>query len=231
MKYLNLMTVLTIVFLVTNCRKPSGFIVSETRNLPDFTKIELDISSDVQITYGDDINVELTGSDNIIHLVRTYVKNDKLVIDARNLRRNDVSFNITMPKLQGIDINGSGNIDVTGDFEESVFSINISGSGNVTCTHITSDITNINIAGSGHVKCKNMNSNSFISKISGSGNIDAFGLSTNNATTKTDGSGNTKITVQDYLNVNISGSGSVFYYGNPVVDVDISGSGSVKKMQ
>jgi len=230
MKYLNLIAILTIVFLATNCRKPNGYIVSETRNLPDFTKIELDISSDVQINYGDDINVELTGSDNIIHLVRTYVKNDKLFIVARNIHNNDVSLYITMPDLRGVDLNGSGNIDAVGDFEENAFTINLNGSGNISCTGITSDMTTINIAGSGHVKCNNMSSRNFTSNISGSGNIEAFGLSTNNATTKTDGSGNTKISVQDYLNVTISGSGSVFYYGSPVVDVNISGSGCVKRM-
>ncbi len=230
MKYLNLITIMAVVFLATNCRKPNGHIVSETRNLPDFTKVELDISSNVQIDYGSEFNVELTGSDNIIHIIRTYVKNDKLVIDARNLHNNDVSVYITMPDLRGIDLNGSGNIDVVGDFNEDSFSADISGSGNISCSGITTDNTNINIAGSGHIKCHDMISTYFTSNISGSGNIEAYGLSTVNATTKIDGSGNTKITVQDYLNVKISGSGSVFYYGDPTVDVDISGSGSVKKM-
>jgi len=62
-------------------------------------------------------------------LVRTYVKNDKRFIVARNILNNDVSLYITMPDLRGVDLNGSGNIDAVGDFEENAFTINVNGSG------------------------------------------------------------------------------------------------------
>jgi len=35
------------------------------------------------------------------------------------------------------------------------------------------------------------------------------------------------LNVSDYLDANISGSGSIFYLGNPQVTVKITGSGSV----
>jgi len=37
------------------------------------------------------------------------------------------------------------------------------------------------------------------------------------------------VNVSDILNAKISGSGSVYYIGNPLLDVNITGSGSVIK--
>jgi hypothetical protein len=64
---------------------------------------------------------------------------------------------------------------------------------------------------------------------SGSGNLRAYDLSTENTNVRTTGSGNAEVDVSGKLDIISSGSGSVYYTGNPSLTQSISGSGRVVK--
>ena len=67
-------------------------------------------------------------------------------------------------------------------------------------------------------------------KISGSGTINLLNLSAKYVSAETSGSGKTTVRVSDNLDVRISGSGDVYYAGNPSVHTVISGSGRVSRL-
>ncbi len=60
------------------------------------------------------------------------------------------------------------------------------------------------------------------------GDIDAYDLSSNDADIRISGSGEIKISVKENLIARISGSGNIYYKGDPKKqDIKVSGSGNV----
>jgi hypothetical protein len=65
----------------------------------------------------------------------------------------------------------------------------------------------------------------------GSGNYEAGGLESQSAEVTLAGSGNVTVWVREALDVRLSGSGTVNYFGTPTVGQrDISGSGDINRM-
>jgi hypothetical protein len=64
-------------------------------------------------------------------------------------------------------------------------------------------------------------------KIVGTGNFLGFPLAAKNCSIDISGTGDCEVTVEDRLDVNIDGSGHVYYNGNPIIHENISGSGTV----
>jgi len=86
----------------------------------------------------------------------------------------------------------------------------------------------ITVKGSGDVKINNGSISNLEITISGSGDIDARNYQVEDVNISVTGSGDTRIWVTETLSGNISGSGDVFYKGNPRINVDVTGSGDIR---
>ena len=221
--------------LFTSCFREigRGEIVSEIRNVGNFTEIELTNSADVQILKGNTLKVEVSDYENLIEHLQVETINNKLIIKTKafrmGLRNSKEKVTITIPDiLKSIEISGSGNLIITDDFK-GIESFKISGSGNISAISLT-NLSNINVEinGSGDIELSGSASN-FTSKISGSGNINCGYFETQNATCTISGSGDISIHAVQNLTATISGSGNINYYGNPVVSSTITGSGDLNK--
>lgn len=71
---------------------------------------------------------------------------------------------------------------------------------------------------------------SFELSIIGTGNFYGFPMKVRDADVNISGTGSCEITVEERLEVNIDGSGDVYYKGYPVIREHIQGSGSVRSM-
>lgn len=82
--------------------------------------------------------------------------------------------------------------------------------------------------GSGDVTVMNSNQQSYFElSIMGSGSFYGFPLTSMDAVIFIVGSGNAEITALEQLDVDIEGSGSVYYKGSPNISVNVTGSGQV----
>lgn len=222
------------VVLLSACSKefPNGHITTQTRNIKGFTSVELANSSDVVINTGSPFYVELKGSDNLINNIETVVKGGRLVIKTTpglHIGNNDVSLYIEMPYLDEIRSTGSGNMEALCDSSSGHLGMTISGSGDIRVSGMNVKDVSVNISGSGNAVLTSRFAGKLNTVISGSGAIHAFGLSSDTAYTSTSGSGNTEISISDYLNAKITGSGDVIYDGSPEIKQALSGSGRVRK--
>ncbi len=134
---------------------------------------------------------------------------------------------IKMPILRRLTTSGS----ITGtvsyfDMPGRTMSIDVAGSGDVTARDITVKNLKLKISGSGSFEATGKAQN-MTAAISGSGNIKAVGLKTENTAISISGSGFAKVWVTTFLRADISGSGNIWYKGNPIIDRQISGSGSL----
>ena len=168
---------LTLVFL--SCSndddfRGSGNIISQSRDVVSFTKVDNSTSINVIVSEGTKQEVEVSADDNIINSVKTVVQNGVLKVGLTSGNYIDVTItvSVTIPDIEALENTGSGNVIVSGFEDVSNLEIDNEGSGNIT------------ISGSGStLSLKNL----------GSGSYKGFGFITQNCTVANSGSGNCEI--------------------------------------
>ena len=205
--------IIIIFFIKNNLTKNniegSGNIISESRELNNFTSIILLGSIDVNIKTSESNNCVVVADDNLIPYIKTEVVNNKLNISLNESYSSEEKLvvNINTPNYDEVSLSGSGNINIL-DFKNNNLSLNISGSGNIT--------------GNGEVEI-------LVVKINGSGNLMSKEIKSKSATIIINGSGDAEVFASDSISAKINGSGNIEYFGNPEnVDSIINGSGDIK---
>ncbi|MBN1415558.1 MAG: DUF2807 domain-containing protein [Bacteroidales bacterium] len=237
-----------------NCIDGNGEIITSQRDVGSFDRIETNGDFQVFIYVGDTGYVEVESDENLMGAIITRVYKDELIIETRRgdcLRpSDDIRITVITPGLRRVELNGSGSIwcDSLLSSTFSTFEADIDGSGNIECIYLqtesletdisgsgtikatgTFDETNADIEGSGEIMLTGQSPNTDFD-IVGSGKISARNLLTDTCYADITGSGSISAWVIDLLDVEISGSGVVYYYGeSPVVNTHISGSGRVIK--
>lgn len=255
-------TVLCTSIMATGCGilgpdvQGSGEIVSEKRELPAFTGININNDADVAVTYGTAQSVEISTDDNILPLITMQVSNGVLKIDSKESysTSHGVKVTITVPTLESIEIDGSGDVVVQNAQLENLpvtnFRIDIDGSGNVQIPSMNAATISMDIEGSGNVQIPSLeatnvsvevegsgdisiagNGGTLTVELEGSGNIKAEEFQTLNSIVKVEGSGDVRVNATESLDAHISGSGDVYYRGNPrAVKTGVTGSGDFIKL-
>ena len=113
---------------------------------------------------------------------------------------------VSVPSLDALTVQGSGNISVTGINSPSL-TVRLPGSGTIRAAGTT---TRLDVA------------------IGGSGTALLSRLVARDATASIDGSGSIVLTATHSLDASISGSGTILYTGNPAqVSKSVTGSGAI----
>lgn len=190
--------------------KGSGDIVTEDREVDDFTRIKLSGSFDIYVETGKDLSLTVTFDDNLIDLITTEVRGKTLRIDSEGSfsSRKGCKIHITVPDLQEVSLSGSGDVEVYG-LDNDFFELSISGSGDAD---LEGKVEELEV------------------KVSGSGDIDARELVAQDVYAKVSGSGDITVTAMQKLDARVYGSGDITYYGDPDrVKRSISGSGDISR--
>ncbi|MDI9365575.1 MAG: head GIN domain-containing protein [Flavobacterium sp.] len=213
----------------------NGNIVKDVRTLGSFTSIGSGGSWDVIISYGTDKNVIVEADENLLPKIITEIKGDKLTIRTENYvnlkSKNKIKIYVSLTKLSGISLAGSGNITGVGNFandDKTTFSI--AGSGNINLNFKSIERVGISIAGSGNVILKGKTEALGVS-IAGSGDAICNDLVAEDVKVSIAGSGNAKVNASNILKVSIVGSGDVYYTGDVTnISKSVAGSGKVIKL-
>ena len=235
--YAQIFVISVLSFMFTSCAdlfgiKGSGEIVTETRSVSDFKSIDLLTSADVEIVKGDSFKVEVSDYENIVQHLSLKVVAHNLVVSVSPITtvliNSKAKVMITMPdSLSSVSIAGSGDVTLNSAFKDLELFI-ITGSGNINAAKdIAIKKMTASILGSGSITAKG-NVETLKTLISGSGNINFSNLVSKTADCTTTGSGNTYVNATNTLKANITGSGNIEYSGSPAVTSNISGSGVVK---
>jgi hypothetical protein len=233
MKQLSILIIALTALVTTSCRKVygDGPMVTETRDVSNFSGADLRCSGEVIYRQGNEYKVVVTAQQNILDILQTYTSNNRLVIrfkdDVRVRSHDPIRVEVTAPSASGFRISGDGSMRSEGLLTSSRMDIDVSGSGNITVSQLKVDYIDANISGSGNITVIEGSANEENTHISGSGNIDLLNVPAANASAETTGSGDTYVNVSQSLDVKITGSGSVFYKGRPVISTRVSGSGKV----
>lgn len=233
-----------------HCIEGNGHTSTETRTLPAFSRIEVNGDFKVRVDT-DAVSMAIVKADeNLLDRIETYVSGDKLVIESRHgdclNSSHPVEITVSAPAVNNIELSGSGSVFCYG-LDVDALMLRISGSGEMDFTGIMAGSLDMDLEGSGNIDCSadvenllsriegsgdiSINGTAVSSefKVTGSGHIRAAQLNTDVCTAFISGSGVIDTDVNNTLDVTITGSGTVNYYGNPVVTSHISGSGKIVK--
>jgi hypothetical protein len=206
-----------------------GPMTSEQRQISAVTKVVLDSSGDVTISKGEP-NLVIHANAAALKRLTSDVHGDTLTLGDKPgfmVNLGSVKYELTLPDLAAIDLNGSGDIDSTVSSGDTI-RLRVDGSGDVHWTGLSASTVTISLPGSGHIEVDGTTNDVAVS-VDGSGSVDAAKLDAQSAVVSIAGSGDVHVAAHDTLKAEISGSGHVTYTGNPSVDSKVTGSGDVAR--
>lgn len=187
----------------------SGDLITETRDLKSFDRIENSTSMDLFITIGDEQKVTVTIDDNLMELIDTRVRGRSLKISADDSfnSRGKSRIDITVTSLTQLRVKGSGDIEIEG-LDGETFEIRLQGSGDV---EVEGKVNELEIS------------------VQGSGDIDARHLIADDVEVRIQGSGDVSVHAVESFDGMIQGSGDISCYGDPdYTDESVHGSGDIR---
>ncbi len=218
------------------CKKGEGDVISVTRTVSDFKKIDFKIDGDLIIRQSDTLEITIEAQENLVNEIETNVNGETLEIETDGCIKTDQKIRVYVkcPDLNSIDILGSGDVYHLKEWTFSNLDLIITGSGNIRLENIiVENGLNTEILGSGNIILNNPQiSGNLNNLITGSGNIIITDMSkANEVENKIEGSGDISISSVDTLdfhNARITGDGDIqtrdLYAKN--VEVRIDGSGN-----
>ncbi|MCF8304680.1 MAG: DUF2807 domain-containing protein [Bacteroidales bacterium] len=235
---------------IENCVDGTEEVVRQEIDLNDFEGLELSNEADVLIMQGNKQKVEVESHQNIINNLELDVDNKKLYIGNNRCVQDYEAFRIyiTIPYIDEVNISGSGDVQLAAFSNFDRLQLSVSGSGDLSSKGQTYELAKLELAVSGsgdidlnasagEIVCEGISGSGDVYlggstdaqsiQISGSGNYKAFRLASNTADVVVSGSGDCEVNVSQELAVDISGSGNVYYKGNPSINTSITGTGEL----
>lgn len=213
-----------------NCVSGEGPIVEDERKLDAFKTVVLNVSADLFIVQNQNApQLMVKAEQNIIDLFNIGVEGDELLIDIKGCYDSDIRPEIYLVtnKIEGITINGSGDVISESPLDGARLDVNVRGSGDIRLES-THQFVRVAIKGSGDVNLAGK-TDRFEADVKGSGDIKGANMQAKSASISIKGSGDCFIHASEYLEVDIKGSGDLVYSGNPgTKEINIAGSGTVK---
>jgi hypothetical protein len=213
-----------------NSIKGNGKIITEKRVTADYDEIKIAGFFDVELVSGKEGNISIQGEENLLQYIKTETENGVLKVFTE--KKSNISTNkkilITIPfeNINAVSLSGSGNLSTKTTIKTNKFKTNLAGSGDITLTVVAIEIE-ADLSGSGTLILKG-NTDSLMTKLVGSGDVNTADLKSKNADVSVTGSGDVTLNCSNNLKARVSGSGDIYYTGNPKTkDANVNGSGDI----
>ena len=220
--------------------KGNGDLITKEIPITDYDKIE--IAGSIDLNYQqleEQPYFQITVDENILEYLDIHVENRVLYIQPVKIEAGNNRYDLHSTKcvvntnskqLKGIDLAGSGNINLLSDIQTDKLEFDLAGSAKVFSEKsITAKELEIDLAGSGTISLKG-NVEKCEIDIAGSGKMISPELSVKHLKCDIAGSGAIEMDVSESIDCDIAGSGTLIYTGNPSsVKQDVAGSGKLIK--
>lgn len=236
---LSMLMLILLALALSSCGVPfrsglrgSGNIVTESRDVSGFSKVQLDGAGTLTITQGETASLQIRSDDNVLPELTSDVVGNTLVLGIEEdwwrrsvLPTQGIKYTLTVVDLSDITINGAADLSLD-DFQTDTLTIEINGAGDIDISNLEADDFEVVINGTANALLSGEVENLFLS-VNGMGNVSAGALFTQSADVEINGLGNGTVWAVDSLSISISGGGSLSYYGYPTLSQDVSGAGNI----
>lgn len=226
------------LFLITallhaQCIKGKGTLITKEFPVTEFQELNIGGSIDyILVDKKINPNVKVKTHPNLIELIEVKQKGAVLNIHIKNNARicSYKTFEVYIPVstsfLSKVNHAGSGEMKSEITLSAHSLEINHSGSGEIS-TRVNTENLKTGASGSGEITLSGK-ANYVKMSLSGSGEISAKHLESNNVKVVLSGSGEIELNAKQSLKAMISGSGRIYYKGEPrEIKKSISGSGKI----
>lgn len=216
--------------------KAEGKIVEKEYDLDKFENIKVDSQVDIEYTVGEEISVKAKMHENFLENMSIFVEDNQLVIDNKtSFSYEDLEpeeypkIHITAPSVNKLELMGTTNFVSTTPIISNFF--NLKTYGGVNCKLVLdTDEAQLDINGGTDVKISGR-ANKVECAIKEAGDLDTFDLLVNNMDLNLSGASSAKVNVSDTLDIDVTGTGEVFYKGTAKVTQNVSGTADVIKVE
>ncbi|MET4898478.1 head GIN domain-containing protein [Sphingomonadaceae bacterium jetA1] len=196
----------------------------------DFTSVAARGSDPVDIRVGRDFSVRAEGPAAELDQLRVARDGDTLVIGVKKGiqwgRRTGVRVLVTLPRLAGAAVDGSGRMTID-RVEGASFKAGVAGSGDLVIAAMRVGKADLGITGSGAIRATGM-ADAVKAGVAGSGDLRGADLQTRQAEVGVTGSGQVMLRVNGRAKVGLTGSGNADLGPNAVCTVSKTGSGTAR---
>lgn len=214
--------------LFTSCETYQDYgpyIEQEYRAVRYFDGVDVPANVTVILTQGSTRDIIVEADNNTLFHVATYVRKNTLIIDKTGGWSSPVKVYVQVPDLTYIGTSGSGEVYGETVWDVRNIDLRVNGSGCIDMEINARDI-DARVTGSGKIFLEG-GSRQVYYEVSGSGFVQGFKLRANRGIVSMLGSGSCELTALDVLDVDISGSGAVYFRGYPSVKARITGNGDL----
>lgn len=190
--------------------KGSGRMAAEVRDVRDFTSIDVSSVFEVEVTAQSDFHVEVEADDNLLHYVRTEVRNGELHIELEKgvKSSNPLRVRISAPTIERVEASGASKVRVN-KVDSPQFEVDTNGASKIELSGETGEL---------------------IIDVSGASNVNAADLKAVNGSVDASGASRVSVNVSGELRSEASGASSISYTGTPSsVHKKTSGASSVSQ--
>lgn len=227
------LALMAIAFIIVACSctdvDDPGPLQEDEQNytITDFDRLEMGSAFIIKVQQGEFFDINVRGDRRNLDDLDVFKEGSTLVIrfDSNGGRHHDTHITITMPELHAVNFSGATNSVVTGFELDDSFKVQLSGA---SVSQINGEFQNttIHLSGASNLTLTGFGT-SLSAEVSGASYLEAYQYSVENAEVEASGSSRAKLSVDNALNGEASGSSIIYYRGNPEVDVVTSGSSSV----
>lgn len=207
----------------------NGDVVEEARDVDGFTGVEVSTGIDVYLTQGNDFEVVVEADENLIDVIITELRGDKLVVrtDHVNIRSaKSKKVHVSLPDLTNLKISSAGDCLGQTPFQCEDLRISISSAGDLTL-EVEADRIDLDISSSGDARISG-SAKVFDANLSSAGDLHAFDLVAEKVDVSVSSAGDARVHATDEITMNASSAGSVYYRGDAkVVRSNSSSAGSI----
>jgi Putative auto-transporter adhesin, head GIN domain len=225
-------TLLIVSLFSCQYKSGSGDIVTETRKLKDFKKLNVSGGFEVEVKKGNAFNVSVEADDNIIGDIETIVENDQLKIfleNGFNYRDIHMKIFITAPFLEKINSAASADIKLDDEMDsDNAISLNASSGSSIKGAVIAPDIS-VDASSGAEVNVTGRTKNLDV-QVSSGATVNAADLLSENTTAKTSSGATAKVHASVKLDAKASSGGSINYRGEANAVVKENSGGSITKV-
>ena len=224
------LTVAGLLVLLAGCGffRDAGAQTTQERDIENVSAVRLLTSGNLTITIGSPEKLTVTAGSNQQVSLTSQVIDGTLILDNKssNTISGDISYALTVPPLESVELSGSGNAEGIGVLRGDA-TLSVSGSGSAKLSGLDLTGVTVDLTGSGEAQLAGTATSQQVT-VTGSGDYDGRGLKSEQAEVEVSGSGSATVDVTGRLSATSTGSGDITYTGNPAqVDREASGSGEI----
>lgn len=210
--------------------------VTELRPLSGVRGVVLDMAvvCDLRIVQGDRESIWIRADETVLPWLDTTVRDGVLDlrypfdVDPSKRPPKTLELELTVLDLDSIKLRNVGTITAS-RLSVDKLKVRSTGSGEIVLAELSAGELEVEILAGGGLRTAGR-VDSQRSRLEGLGAYDGSGLASHEADVETANAGSATVRVDARLRATIRGSGSVFYYGDPVVESFITGSGQVVRL-